>query len=60
MKWKQILKYHARWQSGFIFSWPTFYVCQDLLNMPLWTSIITFQFVGAIIYYKIDHSIFNK
>lgn len=60
MNWKRIIKYHARWQSGFVVSFPVVYICQEKLGMPLWASILLFQFVGALIYYNIDHFIFKK
>jgi uncharacterized integral membrane protein len=33
----------------------------DVWNWPMWVSIIGFQFVGALVFYPIDHMIFaNK
>ncbi len=54
------LKYHARWQSGFIVCYPTMWLFSDYLELPLWLSIVLFQFVGASIFYHVDKYIFKK
>ena len=59
MNWSRIFKYHLRWQSGFIYTWPVMYLLNDVLQLPLWLTILTFQFVGALLYYPIDNIIFK-
>lgn len=60
MNWSKIVKYHLRWQSGFIYTWPAMYLLNDVLQLPLWLTILVFQFVGALLYYPIDNIIFKN
>tara|TARA_Y100000287_G_C14211811_1_gene351326 strand:- start:562 stop:777 length:216 start_codon:yes stop_codon:yes gene_type:complete len=53
------IKYHVRWQSGFLISFPTMWLFNEMWNWPLWASIIGFQFIGALVYYPIDNKIFS-
>ena len=57
---KTWIKYHIRWQSGFVISFPCMWAFNELLEWPLWISIIGFQFIGALVYYPIDNKIFAK
>jgi len=54
------LKYHVRWQSGFLVCYPCMWLFNGYLNWSIATSVIAFQFVGAVVYYQIDKWIFNK
>ena len=54
------LKYHLRWQSGIIFSWPVMYLLKDVLHYNDVVTIFAFQFIGATIYWYIDKWIFKK
>jgi hypothetical protein len=56
---KTWIKYHIRWQSGFLISFPTMWLFSEMWNWPLWASIIGFQFIGALVYYPIDNKIFS-
>lgn len=58
--WIKYLKYHLRWQSGILFTWPVMYVLKDVLHCSDVITIVAFQFVGAVIYWFIDKSIFKN
>lgn len=60
LNWKRIFGYHLRWQSGYIIAAPLLYLCQDIWNLSIWTSVFVFQFFGALIFYPIDNFIFKK
>lgn len=60
MNWKKYGIYHLRWQSGWFVATPVLYVCIDILHLPIWMSVIIFQFVGALVYWKLDSFIFKK
>ena len=55
---KKWVKYHIRWQSGFVVSFPCMWLFIDVWDWPLWLSIVAFQFVGSLVFYPIDHMIF--
>ena len=59
MMMNRYLKYNIRWQSGFVICYPCMWFFQDYLNMPIWASVIAFQFVGANIFYHVDRWIFK-
>ena len=42
---KKWIKYHIRWQSGFVVSFPCMWLFIDVWDWPMWVSIIGFQFV---------------
>lgn len=58
--WKRIILYHLRWQAGFFLAYPITLLLLDYFHFPYWLMIITFQFVGALVFYMIDYSIFKK
>jgi len=60
MNIKRVLKYHLRWQTGFLYTYPVMYLFIDVWNMPMWLTILAFQFIGALIYYPLDKYIFKK
>lgn len=57
--WVKYIKYHLRWQSGILFTWPVMYLLKDVLHCSDVITIVAFQFVGAVIYWFIDKSIFK-
>ena len=57
--WAEIIKYHIRWQSGIIVSFPVFYIAYNWIHMNTVFAIIFFQFVGACVYYPIDKGLFS-
>lgn len=58
--WKKYLNYHLKWQLGIIITAPLMYLFIDYCGMNYWLAVLSFQFVGAIIFYPIDTYIFNK
>lgn len=59
--WSQkFLKYASRWQLGFFVLVPCMYLFSDILQWPHWATTITFQLIGAIIFFPIDMIILNK
>jgi len=60
MPWKQYIQYHLKWQSGFFITWPVLMICTNYFHLPLWTSTIIFQFVGAIVFWYVDKWIFRQ
>jgi len=57
---KKYLMYHGKWQLGFFVVTPVLYICLDVLHMPYWLAVITFQFLGALIFFPIDNWIFKQ
>ena len=56
---KQYVVYHLRWQlSALIMMVPM--MALELLGFPLWLNLMTGQFLGALIFWKIDQYIFHK
>lgn len=54
------LIYHLRWQlSALVMIFPM-YLFQDKMSMPIWSSLMASQFVGALIFYLIDKRIFAE
>lgn len=54
------VKYSIKWQLGIIVSWPCIYLLHDVLGWNNFNTIIGFQFVGALVFWKIDKMIFKK
>lgn len=59
-KYKQYLLYHLKWQLGIIVSLPCMYIMRDVWGWSHFSTIVGFQFVGALIFWNIDKYIFNK
>lgn len=58
--WKKYLKYHLKWQLGIIVTGPLMYLFIDYLHFNYWSAVLSFQFVGALIFWPIDNFIFNR
>ena len=56
---KKYFLYHLRWQISAWVMLPFMYLFQ-FLNFPLWLNLMAGQFIGAIIFWKIDHWIFKE
>lgn len=56
---KSYIKYHIRWQMGFVIFSPCMYLF-NYWHIDTWVSIILMQFVGAIIFWPLDKYIFKK
>jgi hypothetical protein len=50
--------YHLRWQLSAWIMLPFMIVLESFL--PLWLNLMIGQFIGAIIFWKIDSQIFKK
>lgn len=58
--WKQFLIYHGKWQLSTIVTIPLMYLFTDIVGMPYWGSIISFNIIGAFIFWPIDKWIFRN
>jgi len=58
--WKKYGLYHLRWQSGYLLTFVVFYLCIDIFELPMWLTVIIFQFFGAVIYWFVDKLIFKS
>lgn len=52
--------YLLKWQLGTFVAVPCMYLFSDYMKLPYWASVILFNFVGALIFYRIDAYIFRK
>jgi hypothetical protein len=57
---KLFLAYVIKWQLGIFVSWPIMYIMKDVLGWGNFVTIISFQFIGALIYWPIDRYIFKR
>jgi hypothetical protein len=57
---KQFLIYALKWQLGIIVALPCTYLFQDVLGWSHFWNIVSFQFVGALVFWNIDKYIFTK
>ena len=55
---KRYLEYHARWQVSGVIMIPLMYLIK-YLGFTLYMNIIIAQFVGAIVFWKIDKWLFE-
>ena len=58
--WNRILSYHFKWQIGFVIIWPSLWVCNNLLKLDTASSLIVSNFIGALLFYRIDLFILTK
>ena len=58
MKCKRYLEYHVRWQVSALVMMPVMYSI-DYVELPLWSNLMITQFIGAIIFWKIDKWLFE-
>jgi hypothetical protein len=58
-KYKPILLYFLKWQAGSIILLPTMWFLKDYLGWGNLETTITFNFIGATIFYQIDKIIFR-
>lgn len=59
-KHKQYILYHLKWQVSILITAPCMWFFQDFLGWNNISTIITFQFLGAVIFWNIDKFIFKK
>jgi len=59
-KSKAFLVYALKWQLGAIVAVPSMYFFHDYLGWSNFWTTVAFQFIGAIVFYKIDDFIFRK
>ena len=57
---KLFLTYVLKWQAGIFVSWPCMYIMKDILGWNNFITIVTFQFIGALIYWPVDRYIFKN
>jgi len=63
MSWKDFKPYfiyHVRWQLGWFIFTPTLYIFINYFKLPLWSSMIFAQFIGACIFWFVDKNIFKN
>jgi hypothetical protein len=59
-KYKQYFLYHFKWQLGIVVSLPCMYIMHDVWGWSNFSTIVGFQFVGALIFWPIDRLIFKQ
>ena len=59
-KYKQYIFYHLKWQLGIIVSLPCMWLFHDVFQWNNFETVVAFQFVGAVIFWKIDKLIFKQ
>lgn len=58
--WKRYAIYHGKWQLSTIVTIPLMYFFADFCGLPYWASILSFNIIGAIMFWPIDNWIFRN
>ena len=59
-KYKQYIMYHLKWQIGIVVSLPCMYILHDVLHWNNFSTIVGFQFIGALLFWNVDKFIFKE
>ena len=55
----QYFVYHLRWQLSAFVMMP-FMIGLESMGLPLWQNLMIGQFIGAVIFFKLDQYIFKE